>query len=223
MRLPSECFNMCMAEDSGLEARLGIYMPLLPVNSSRPFSLYDVLVFSTSQITTKNSDRVRSLPELECLIYLSYLGEGGPQNLYILTIQSCNAEQKGKAETRGSKRVALSPKVPVTVDILTEDPDAEYSLVQCQEGVKQLWVVRRGEHGQLAVGRAGITKVKEMLEASAPAASVSTRRLAWKAREIRPPLTHLACPSLLCHRTTKASVCMCHVPRHPQVPLRAGY
>lgn len=64
-----------------------------------------------------------------------------------------------------------------------------------QEGVKQPWMVRRGEH----VGRAGITKVKEMLEASISAASVPTSRLAWKAREIRPPLTHLACPSLLCH------------------------
>lgn len=60
--------------------------------------------------------------------------------------------------------------------------------MQCQEGVKQPCMVRTGEHGQLGVGRAGITKVKEMLEASVSAASVPTSRLAWKAREIRPRL-----------------------------------
>lgn len=65
-----------MPEDSGLEARLGVHMPLFSVISSRQFSLYYALVSLTSEITTKNSDRVRLLPELECLVCFSYLGEG---------------------------------------------------------------------------------------------------------------------------------------------------
>lgn len=42
---------------------------------------------------------------------------------------------------------------------------AACSQVQSQEGVQQLWVMRR-EHGQLGVWRAGITKVRKMWEAS---------------------------------------------------------